>query len=99
MVIGIVPGEVIVVSADVQNREHRSLVRTGSGARHCLRQRPAAVERAYLRRQFLRDRAASVDEYLGNLVADTPENDRRMVAIAEHHGRDVPLPPFIEIAT
>ena len=63
-----------------------------------LRQRPAAVERAHLFGQLLGDRGALSDQHFGNLVADAPDHDGGMVAVPQHHCRNVPLPPFVKIA-
>ena len=48
--------------------------------------------------KLLADLPAPFDFQFGNLVADSPDHDGWMIAIAQHHRRDILLPPFIKVA-
>ena len=48
--------------------------------------------------KLLGERGAAVHFKLRNLVADSPDHDRRMIAVSQHHRRNILLPPRIEVA-
>ncbi len=90
--------EVVVVPGDVEQRKHCCRVgrRSGTGKRQ--REWASAVERSHLIGHVLRDQLAAFYFQFGDLVADSPDHHRWMVAIAQHHRREILLPPCIEVA-
>src|SRR5271165_1205928 len=89
---------VVVVTGNVQKRKHSLCVRSGSCAGKSQRERARTIEGSYLIGQLLSHRPALFDLQLGDLIADSPDHNGGMIAIAQHHRRYISLPPFIKIA-
>ena len=66
------------------------------GARDALRHRACRVQCAHLGRQHLADAGGVRDAPVGDLVADAPHHDGRVVAVAHQHRGEVALPVVLE---
>ena len=85
--------EIVLVSADFEIGEEGVVARApvdrrGNGSR--------GVESADVVRQHFADPRPVGSSRSRDLVADAPHHHRWMVAIAQHHGVDVALPPLVE---
>ena len=90
--------DVVVVASDVELREHGLRGWLGGCAWKRQRERARVVERAHLVGKLLAECGAAIHFKFRNLVADSPDHDRRMIAVPQHHRRNILLPPFIEVA-
>ena len=98
MVLRISRKDVVVVTGDVELREHSFRVRCGGGSGKRQRERASTVERSHQIGQLLTHRPAAFNLQLRDLIADSPDHNRGMIAIAQHHRRDIPLPPFVKVS-
>src|SRR5947207_2150194 len=89
--------KVVVITGNVKVREHGFCIWRSGGAWKRQRKRSRSVERSHLIGQLFADLPAAFDLQLGNLVADSPDHNGWMVTIAQHHRRDIPLPPFVKV--
>ena len=97
MVFCIRRNQVVVVACDVELRKNCLCGRLGGCTGKRQSERTRGVERPNLIGKLFSERSALINFELRNLVADSPDHDRRMIAIAQHHRGDILLPPSVEI--
>ena len=101
LMVGLVFGEHIIVSARIEQSEIILGVfpsAMNEETRHSFGHSARAVELANLVAQHRPDFHALRDVRLRNFIADAPHDDGWMVAVALHHTREVTLPPLVEEA-
>ena len=98
VILRVVRGDVVVVAGDVDVRDRGVGVGAEGGAWKCLRKRTGGIERSEVCRDLLSARPAIGCPRFLDLVADAPNDDRGVIAIAEHHRRGVRPPPLVELA-
>ena len=89
--------QVVVVPGNIQLRKHRRRVRCRRRPRKRQRQRPRRIQRPHLLRQLLANPRPAIHLQLRYLVPNPPDHNRRMVPVAQHHRRDIALPPRVKI--